>query len=240
MDEHVAGCSECYEVFAETVQFGLAEGEDAGVMRTGAGAAAPAGFLGRPAFRTVAPLAMAALLLLALGVWSQRARFQSAPLPLVAQLAEAMGTRRFVEPRLTGGFRHGRLTTMRSGDTQQGLDAPPAAYFNRALALERLHLVDAARKAWGDYLQRDSSSGWADEARQHLEALPKARQSSAEEDKARARAAVEGGQQAIDRLADESPSLLRDYFEDELLLAWADAYLVGRPDASLHREHALL
>ena len=24
MDEHVAGCSECYEVFAETVQFGLA------------------------------------------------------------------------------------------------------------------------------------------------------------------------------------------------------------------------
>jgi CHAT domain-containing protein/tetratricopeptide (TPR) repeat protein len=334
MDEHVAGCAECYEVFAETVQFGLAE-EEAGVMRTGAGAAAPSKFLRRPAFRTVAPLALAALLLLAVGLWSQRARFQRAPLPLVAQLAEAMGTRRFVEPRLTGGFRHGRLTTLRSGDTPQGLDAqspavlgavarireqaegdtspeslgalgvtylvsgdaaaavkalesasaqklddarllsdlaaaylvraaqsdepadipkalesaeraivlkdpPPEAYFNRALALERLHLVDAARKAWGDYLQRDSSSGWADEARQHLEALPKARQSSAEEDKARVRAAVEGGQQAIDRLADESPSLLRDYFEDELLPAWADAYLVGRPDANLHREHARL
>jgi CHAT domain-containing protein/tetratricopeptide (TPR) repeat protein len=333
MDEHVAECSECYEVFAETVQFGLAEGEEAGVMRTGAGAAAPSGFLRRPAFRTVAPLAMAALLLLAVGLWSQRARFQRAPLPLVAQLAEAMGTRRFVEPRLTGGFRHGRLTTMRSGDTPQGLDAqspavlsavarireraegdispeslgalgvtylvsgdaaaavkslesasaqkpddarllsdlaaaylvraaqsdepadipkalesaeraivlkdpPPEAYFNRALALERLHLVDAARKAWGDYLQRDSSSGWADEARQHLEALPKARHSSAEEDKARARAAIEGGQPAIDRLADESPSLLRDYFEDELLPAWADAYLVGRPDAVLYRERA--
>jgi CHAT domain-containing protein len=103
-----------------------------------------------------------------------------------------------------------------------------------------LHLVDAARKAWEDYLQRDSSSGWAEEARQHLEALPKARPSSVEEDKARARAAVESGQQAIDRLADESPSLLRDYFEDELLPAWADAYLVGRPDASLHRERARL
>src|SRR5439155_6890934 len=76
--------------------------------------------------------------------------------------------------------------------------------------------------------------------RQHLEALPKARQSSAEEDKARARAAVEGGQQAIDRLADESPSLLREYFEDELLPAWADAYLVGRPDADLFRERARL
>jgi hypothetical protein len=70
--------------------------------------------------------------------------------------------------------------------------------------------------------------------------LPKAHQSSAEEDKARARAAIEGGQPAIDRLADESPSLLRDYFEDELLPAWADAYLVGRPDASLHQERAQL
>src|SRR5437773_9072094 len=335
MDEHVAGCSECYEVLSETVQFGLAEGEDAGVMRTGAGAAAPAGFLGRPAFRTVAPLAMAALLLLALGLWSQRARFQRAPLPLVAQLAEAMGNRRFVEPRLTGGFRHGRLITMRSGETPHGLDAespavlgavarireqaegdvspeslgalgvtylvsgdvaaavkslesataqkpddpqllsdlaaaylvraaqsdepadipkalesaeraialkdpPPEAYFNRALALERLHLVDAARKAWGDYLERDSSSEWADEARQHLEALPKSSRSSAEEDKSRVRAAIEAGSDAIDHLTDESPSLVREYFEDELLPAWADAHLVGSPDATVLRERARL
>ena len=333
MDEHVAGCSECYEVFSETVQFGLAEAEEAGVMGAGARAAAPAAFLRRPAFRI--GLAAAAVLVIALGLWVPRAGFHRAPAPLVASLADAMGDRRFVEPRLTGGFRHGRLTTFRSGETRQGLDAqspavlaavarireqaqgdtspealgalgvtylvsgdaaaavkalesasaqkpddtrllsdlaaaylvraaqsdepadipkalesaeraialkdpPPEAYFNRALALERLHLVDAARKAWGDYLQRDSSSGWAEEARQHLEALPKARQSTAEEDRARVRAAVEGGQQAIDRLAEDSPSLLRDYFEDELLPAWADAYLVGHPDASLHRERARL
>jgi CHAT domain-containing protein len=119
-------------------------------------------------------------------------------------------------------------------------DAPPEAWFNRALALEELHLVDAARKAWEDYLQHDSASGWADEARQHLEALPKARQSSAEEDKARVRAALEGGQATIDQLADEDPSLLRDYFQDELLPAWADAYLVGHPDAILYREQARL
>jgi CHAT domain-containing protein/tetratricopeptide (TPR) repeat protein len=332
MDEHVARCPECYEVFSETVQFGLAE-EDAGVMSTGARAAAPVTFLQRPAFRI--GLAVAAVLVIALGLWVRRAGFHGAPVPLVAQLAEAMGDRRFVEPRLTGGFRHGRLITLRSGDTPHGLDAespavlgavarireraqvdtspealgalgvtyivsgdavaavkalesasaqkpddarllsdlsaaylvraaqldepadipkalemaeraivlkdpPPEAYFNRALALERLHLVDAARKAWEDYLQRDPSSGWADEARQHLEALPKAHQSSAEEDKARVRAAMEGGQQGIDRLAEDSPSLLRDYFEDELLPAWADAQLVGRPDASLHRERARL
>src|SRR6185295_1773891 len=243
MDEHVARCPDCYEVFSETVQFGLAE-EDAGVMRTGARAAAPVTFLQRPAFRI--GLAVAAVLVIALGFWVPRAGFRSAPVPLVAQLAEAMGERRFVEPRLTGGFRHGRLITLRSGETPHGLDAespavlgavarireraqadtsaealgalgvtyivsgdaaaavkslesasaqkpddarllsdlsaaylvraaqldepadipkalesaeraivpkdpPPEAYFNRALALERLHLVDAARKAWEDY-----------------------------------------------------------------------------------------
>jgi CHAT domain-containing protein len=326
MDEHIAGCSECYAVFSETVQFGLAEAPSASVRRP---------VFGRPAFKMAAGLAAAAVLVLAIGVWQYRARFERGPAAPLTQLAEAMGTRRFVEPRLTGGFQHGRLTTLRSGDTQQGLDAqspavlsavarireqaegdtspealgalgvtylvsgdaaaavkalesasaqkpddprllsdlaaaylvraaqadepadipralemaeraialknaPPEAWFNRALALERLHLVDAARKAWADYLERDSTSGWADEARQHLEALPKARQSSAEEDKARVRAALEQGAPAIDRLAEESPSVLRDYFEDELLPAWAEAHLVGHPDAKLHREHARL
>ena len=44
--------------------------------------------------------------------------------PLVAQLAQAMGDRRFVEPRLTGGFQHGRLVTLRSGDTPHGPRCP--------------------------------------------------------------------------------------------------------------------
>jgi len=326
MDEHIARCSECYEVFSETVQFGLAESPSASVRR-------PA--FGWPAFKVAAGLAAAAVLVLAIGVSQYPGRFHRTPAAPVTELAEAMGTRRFVEPRLTGGFQHGRLITLRSSDTPRGLDAqspavlaavarireqaegdtspealgalgitylvsgdagasvkalesasaqkpddprllsdlaaaylvraaqadepadipkalemaeraialkdaPPEAWFNRALALERLHLVDAARKAWGDYLERDSTSGWADEARQHLEVLPKARQSSLEEDKARVRAALEAGAPAIDRLAEDSPSLLRDYLEDELLPAWADAHLVGHPDAKLHRERARL
>jgi CHAT domain-containing protein len=322
MDEHVAGCPDCYEIFAETVRFGLAE--------------PPVALRRRPAFHFATGLAAAAVLVLAVGLWFSRARLPRTSAPLVAELAEAMGGRRFVEPRLTGGFRHGRLTTMRSGEAPQGLDAqpanvlaavarireraegetspealgalavtylvsgdaaaavkalesasaqkpddarllsdlaaaylvrakqadepadipkaleaaeraivlpdaPPEAYFNRALALESLHLTDAARKAWGDYLERDPSSAWADEARQHLDALPKARRSSADEDdKARVRAALEGGSAPIDRLTQDSPSLVRGYFEDELLPAWADAHLVGHPDASLHRERARL
>jgi len=42
------------------------------------------------------------------------------------------------------------------------------ALFNRALALQHLGLIDEARVAWFDYLRADDRSGWADEARAHL------------------------------------------------------------------------
>ncbi len=337
MDEHVAGCPDCYEVFAATVQFGLAETEPdtEGVESAEARFGAAGARLRSRRFPRVVGLAAAAAaaLVLALGLWLYRTQSLRPSAPLVAELADAMGARRFIEPRLTGGFRHGRLVTLRSGEASQGLDAqpgavlaavarireraegdtspealgalgvtylvsgdaaaavkslesasaqkpddagllsdlsaaylvrakqaeepadvpkaleaaeraialpsPPAeAYFNRALALEGLHLVDAARKAWQDYLDRDPSSDWADEARQHLEALSKVRRSSVEEDRARVRAALEGGPAAIDRLAQESPSLLRSYLESDLLPEWADAYLMGQPDAGLRQERA--
>ncbi len=63
-------------------------------------------------------------------------------------------------------------------DLQQALDRANAALerdgqllearFNRALAHEALGRRDEARVAWTDYLQHDSTSGWADEARQRL------------------------------------------------------------------------
>ncbi|HEY7510440.1 MAG TPA: zf-HC2 domain-containing protein, partial [Vicinamibacteria bacterium] len=334
MDEHVAGCADCYEVFSETVQFGLEEGDAAGVRPAGAAEAAPAAAARRRAF-ALASLATAAVLVLAAGVWLSRSRPDGGSDSLVAALAEAMGTRRFVEPRVTGGFRHGRLVTLRSGDAPQGLDAqspavlaavarireeaegdtspealgalgvtylvsgdagaavkalqaavaqkpddarllsdlaaaylvraaqgdepadipqaleaaeraialpdaPAEAYFNRALALERLHLLDAARTAWEEYLQRDSSSGWADEARQRLGALPRERRSSVEEDRARVRAALEGGRAAVDALAEQSPAILREHWTNELLPAWAEAHLTGRADARTQRERLAL
>jgi Putative zinc-finger len=53
-----------------------------------------------------------------------------------------------------------------------GLDPVlPEARFNRAAALEKLALRDAAIAAWQDYLRVDGSSGWADEARRHLKQL---------------------------------------------------------------------
>jgi len=46
------------------------------------------------------------------------------------------------------------------------------ALFNRALALDHLGLRIDARAAWSHYLAVDPASGWADEARRHLGALP--------------------------------------------------------------------
>jgi tetratricopeptide (TPR) repeat protein len=45
------------------------------------------------------------------------------------------------------------------------------ALFNRAFALDRLSMFDAARQAWQEYLKVDDESGWAAEARIHLQRL---------------------------------------------------------------------
>lgn len=45
------------------------------------------------------------------------------------------------------------------------------ALFNRGLLLEQLLLLPAAEEAWRTYLQKDSTSAWAAEARRHLQIL---------------------------------------------------------------------
>jgi tetratricopeptide (TPR) repeat protein len=49
------------------------------------------------------------------------------------------------------------------------------ARFNRAYALERLSLRDAAKRAWAEYMQLDVQSGWAVEARLHFQQLSRER-----------------------------------------------------------------
>ena len=46
------------------------------------------------------------------------------------------------------------------------------ALFNRSLVLEEMGQPHQAKEAWTLYLQKDSSSSWADEARKRLAALP--------------------------------------------------------------------
>jgi CHAT domain-containing protein len=47
----------------------------------------------------------------------------------------------------------------------------PEPRFNKALCLEMLGAPDPAKSAWQEYLEIDSNSKWADEARRHLERL---------------------------------------------------------------------
>ena len=59
-----------------------------------------------------------------------------------------------------------------AADRALAIDARyPEALFNRALILERLGLHEQARAAWQRYLDRDPSSPWAAEAREHLTRL---------------------------------------------------------------------
>jgi CHAT domain-containing protein len=48
----------------------------------------------------------------------------------------------------------------------------PEGLFNHALALEALSLTKEARAAWNRFLAVDPTSGWAEEARRRLQALP--------------------------------------------------------------------
>jgi len=49
--------------------------------------------------------------------------------------------------------------------------ALPEPRFNRALSLEAMRLLEQAKQAWREYLEWDSNSKWAEEARQHLQKL---------------------------------------------------------------------
>jgi CHAT domain-containing protein len=84
------------------------------------------------------------------------------------------------------------------------------ASFNRALAIEAIHVPAQAITAWKDYLAIDQNSGWADEARAH-----------------------------IDRLSQPAPTALHEpnerlatRLESEVLPAWADAFLMSNAVAA--------
>jgi tetratricopeptide (TPR) repeat protein len=104
------------------------------------------------------------------------------------------------------------------------------ASFNRALALEQLFLTQQARQAWEAYLKLDGHSGWADEARRHVEALDRAVQNiasgAAREFVDQAARGTDG--HVLDDAVRRFPQIARDWAEAELLSAWPQAALAGR------------
>jgi Putative zinc-finger len=77
---------------------------------------------------------------------------------------------------LVRGMRENRLQDVsralaRASQAVQRDASMREALFNRALAFEHLSMFDDARQAWEAYLKVDDQSGWAAEARIHLQKL---------------------------------------------------------------------
>jgi CHAT domain-containing protein/tetratricopeptide (TPR) repeat protein len=98
-------------------------------------------------------------------------------------------------------------------------------YFNRALALEYLHLSESARKAWEEALQHDQKSGWADEIRSRARQPSKSSAMSRDEFMRAARASE---WHAIRPVIQVDAQIAREIIEDELLPAWALAIIEDR------------
>jgi CHAT domain-containing protein len=150
--------------------------------------------------------------------WLSRAlRLPRRRVPLLVDLSAAhlVRAQRMQNPRdLMQGLDYAR----------EALDSAPrnaAALFNAALALDVLAVDEQAVRAWTAYLQIDSTSGWADEARRRRRALlhppapaaPRPGASTAE----------------IRAYAEHDPQQARLRGWDEVLGRWGDARLAGDP-----------
>lgn len=120
---------------------------------------------------------------------------------------------------------------------QRAISLDPAlaeAWFNRALALERLWLRSLASAAWVDYLRVDSLSPWADEARRHAGSLATPRLSDRWLDiEAALRQRVDPA--LVEEAVRLHVSAARRLLEAELFPRWATATASGT-DAVSERE----
>jgi len=113
----------------------------------------------------------------------------------------------------------------------------PEARFNQALSLERLFLKTEARAAWRGYLSLDSTSPWAQEARERLVGLVAASaQGGWKEDRERLeQLALAEATKMVADIAGRWPESAREYGEEDLLGSWADAAAQGRTELAARR-----
>jgi len=98
-----------------------------------------------------------------------------------------------------------------------------AALFNRALALERLHLDREAVNEWRHYLRIDQSSPWAVEAREHLQSVSdESERGDWQREEPVLRTALRvPNREIVDRTVARFPQQTRELIADTLLPEWA-------------------
>jgi CHAT domain-containing protein len=104
------------------------------------------------------------------------------------------------------------------------------ARFNRALALERVPLVSAARRAWQEVLSGEEDPGWKSEARARLRRLTRLSAAALwqEQSKSLEDAALRGDVRAVEAIVDRFPQPARLRAEEALLPEWAAHTAAGR------------
>ncbi len=117
-------------------------------------------------------------------------------------------------------------TALAAADSALRIDSNlPEALFNRALILERLGLTAEARKAWLRYMEVDSSSPWANEARERLRKLPaESGQTLFQKELPRLElAAMAHDDVAVRSIVTAFPQQCRSWGEAEYLSSWGEA-----------------
>lgn len=103
------------------------------------------------------------------------------------------------------------------------------AKYNLALILQKLTLSSQARKFWAEYLTKDKSADWVKEVNSYIDKLNEPTLTALwEREKNKvAIAANKNDYQTVKHLVTEFPHFARMYALDELIPAWATAYLKG-------------
>jgi CHAT domain-containing protein len=115
-----------------------------------------------------------------------------------------------------------------SAELSWRLERSAAGAWNRALALERLHLRDDARRAWEDYASTERDEAWRREGSAHLPPLAVGSDTAVwhgiEPSLATSSAAT------IEQAAVRVPQQLRQFLEESLLVRWARLVTAGKED----------
>jgi hypothetical protein len=115
------------------------------------------------------------------------------------------------------------------GYAKQAADLDPRlaeARFNLALSLEQLSLRLEATRAWQAYVNVDANSAWAREARARIERLSETPEARWEKQRREIVAAGDRGDEGSIRAATQQyPDTTYEHVENDLITAWADAWL---------------
>jgi CHAT domain-containing protein/tetratricopeptide (TPR) repeat protein len=115
-------------------------------------------------------------------------------------------------------------------DAGHALEIDPrnaVALFNRALAVDALHLIPPASHAWGDYLRVDAGSEWAAEARErlsHLDRRTRIEQWRSEVLPELERAVARRDERTIHRIVESNRQQARTWSEVQFFAEWAEAW----------------